>query len=262
MMRLDKMLAQSNLGTRKAVKALIREALVTVNDKVVIDATVEINPYKDNIKYQGEPVTYQEPVYYMFHKPAGCITARKDEKHNTVMEYFKEVNTGGLFPVGRLDKDTEGLLLLTNDGEFNHKMMYPTQKVIKTYYFLAFGSLSFEDRREIEAGVYLKGDENLTTPCKLEIIEETFLREIPKEKTVTVDILHKPELLERAVVGGYLSISEGRKHQVKRMLKAKGCNVFYLKRISVGNIQLDATLEKGKFRLLTPEESEVANFIE
>lgn len=257
MMRLDKVLAQSYLGTRKAVKILIREALVMVNGKIVTDPTVEVNPFQDEIKYKGEVIFYQEPVYYMFNKPEGCITARKDDKHKTVLDYFTKVNTGGLFPVGRLDKDTEGLLLLTNDGEFNHQIMYPTKKVEKTYYFLAFGTLSAEEQSEIEQGIYLKGDEKITSPSKLEIVEISILREILKKKSVAVDILRKPELLDREVVAGYLSISEGRKHQVKRMLKMKGCNVFHLKRMSIGNIELDVTLEKGEFRMLTQKEIKI-----
>lgn len=256
-MRVDKMLAQSYIGTRKAVKALIREGFVTVNNQVVTDATIEINPYVDVVCYRGEKVYYQEPVYYMFHKPSGCITARKDPVHKTVMEYFKEIDTGGLFPVGRLDKDTEGLLILTNDGEFNHNMMYPTQKVIKTYYFLAFGQLAEEERLEIEEGIYLKGDSNITQPSKLKITDTDVTRELLSKTKISLDMKNKPELLDRPAIGGYLSISEGRKHQVKRMLKAKGCHVFYLKRIEIGEIKLDTTLEKGSYRPLTKQERKI-----
>jgi len=253
-MRIDKMLVQSNIGTRKAVKAMIREGLVAINKEVITDSTVEITQSKDIILFRGKVISYLEPVYYMFHKPQGCITARKDSKHKTVLDYFKEVEVGGLFPVGRLDKDTEGLLLLTNDGEFNHRIMYPTQNVDKIYYFLAFGTLNQQEQKEIEAGVLLRGDENITRPSKLTISEVGILRELIKDKDIFVDVIRKPELLEREVISGYLTISEGRKHQVKRMLKTKGCNVFYLKRISIGGITLDPNLKKGNYRRLTLKE--------
>jgi len=190
----------------------------------------------------------------MFHKPAGCITARSDENDKTVFDYFQDMNTEGLFPVGRLDKDTEGLLFITNDGEINHQLMYPDKHVDKTYYFWAFGSLDEEQIRQLEAGISINDEEPLTKPATLKVIKSGLFLELKDEIQGTKYEKVKKNRDVQPVLAGYITISEGRKHQVKRMLRAFGCYVIYLKRISVGSVVLDDTLQKGQYRSLSEEE--------
>lgn len=187
-------------------------------------------------------------VYYMFHKPAGCITAVKDDRHQTVMEYFQREDVPGLHPVGRLDKDTEGLLFVTNDGLWNQKLMNPENHVEKTYFFWALGKLSEEDHQRLEQGIELRGGRAGAS------------RLVRGRTAVLGDIQDlasgiKPgNRKDQPVFSGYLTIFEGRKHQVKRMLKAAGCYVVYLKRVSIGGIQLDNQLAPGEFRPLRQDE--------
>lgn len=187
-------------------------------------------------------------VYYMFHKPAGCITAVRDDRHRTVMEYFSSADVPGLHPVGRLDKDTEGLLFVTNDGLWNQKLMNPENHVEKTYFFWALGELSREDHHRLEQGIELRGGRAGAS------------RLVRGETAVLGDIQDlargiKPgNRKEQPVFSGHLTIYEGRKHQVKRMLKAAGCYVVYLKRVSIGGIKLDENLASGEFRPLYHDE--------
>ncbi|WP_291583194.1 pseudouridine synthase [Clostridium sp. UBA6640] len=253
-MRLDKFLAESAVGTRKNVRNYIKEGAVKVNGQIVTEPIMEISESTDVIEYLDNVVAYTGKVYYMFHKPEGCITARKDAVNATVFDFFEGVNTNGIFHVGRLDKDTEGLLLFTNDGDFNHKLMYPEKHVEKKYFFIALGSLSEEDIKKLEEGISIGEGEALTKPAKIdEVICGTykeFEQEIDIRKFYNIDSNH----YEQPVVSGYLTISEGRKHQVKRMLKAVGCYVVYLKRISIGELMLDETLKKGQYRMLEEDE--------
>lgn len=187
-------------------------------------------------------------VYYMFHKPAGCITAVKDNRHPTVMEYFRGADVPGLHPVGRLDKDTEGLLFVTNDGMWNQKLMNPESHVEKTYFFWALGKLSEEGHQQLEQGIELRGGR--AGASRLVRGKEAVLGDIQ-------DLARgiKPgNRKDQPVFSGYLTIYEGRKHQVKRMLKAAGCYIVYLKRLSIGGIQLDDNLSPGEFRPLYHDE--------
>lgn len=250
-MRLDKFLAESSVGTRKTVRSYIKDCMVNVNGDLITEPAIEINESSDVIEYLGTVVAYTGKVYYMFNKPAGYITARVDKSHKTVFDFFDDVNMNGVFHVGRLDKDTEGLLLFTNDGEFEHQLMYPQKHVEKTYFFWALGSLDQEDRNQLEQGIYIGKGEILTKPAKIEVqkygMYKEFKHEMPIENLNNIDSNH----YNQAVVSGYLTISEGRKHQVKRMLKAVGCYVVYLQRVSIGGLMLDESLEKGQYRLLT-----------
>lgn len=258
-MRLDKYLALASVGTRKAVRVMVREGKVQVNGELVLEPASEIHPEQDQIEVQNRVIGQTQKIYYMFHKPAGCVTARWDHKDKTVLDYFDSVQTEGLFPVGRLDKDTEGLLLFTNDGEFNHELMKPEHHIEKTYLFWATGVLDESAKRSIQEGLLLKGEVERTKKAKLEI-EKTGLFQEYKEELVPLlsDIqFQKTEKLlrsNRPVIKGQLTITEGRKHQVKRMLQAYGCHVIYLKRISIGRLKLDETLKKGSFRPLSQEE--------
>lgn len=253
-MRLDKFLAQSSIGNRKKVRTYIKEGMVTVNENVITEPAIEINENYDVIKYIGKVVDYVGKVYYMFNKPSGCITATKDTAHKTVFDFFEDVNMNGVFHVGRLDKDTEGLLLLTNDGEFEHQLMYPEKHVEKTYFFWALGSLDEKDKKQLEQGIYIGKGEILTKPAKIEVQKCGMYKDLKNEMPVDNLENMNSENYSQPVVSGYLTISEGQKHQVKRMLKAVGCYVVYLKRISIGGLILDETLEKGQYRFLTTVE--------
>ncbi|MHC1683973.1 MAG: pseudouridine synthase [Clostridiaceae bacterium] len=252
-MRLDKFLAESSIGRRKVVRTYIKDGMVKVNGEVILEPAIEINESSDVIEYLGKVVAYAGKVYYMFNKPAGCITARKDKVNRTVFDYFDD-NINGVFHVGRLDKDTEGLLLFTNDGEFEHQLMHPEKHVEKTYFFWALGSLNEEDRKKLEQGVHIGKGEILTKPAKIEVQRSGVYKEFKDEMGIkdlhNLDSSH----YQQPIVSGYLTISEGRNHQVKRMLKAVGCYVVYLKRVSIGVVALDETLKKGQYRPLTEVE--------
>ena len=261
-MRLDKYLAEAAVGTRKLVRNYVKEGQVTVNELTVFEPALEIDENKDVVRYLGDTVSHLGKCYFMFHKPGGCITARKDKDNVTVLDYFTPEHQKGLFPVGRLDKDTEGLLLLTNDGEFSHGLMHPKQHVEKTYFFWAFGTLDKEAMEYLKAGVVIGDEEGLAKAIKIEVKEQGQFQDLKENldqvdcKEIRINPDHQP------VVSGYLTISEGRKHQVKRMLKAVGCYVVYLKRVSIGEVSLDETLEKGQYRELTREEIRVLSIAE
>ncbi|WP_297427603.1 pseudouridine synthase [Clostridium sp.] len=253
-MRLDKFLAESAIGSRKRVRVYIKEGSVKINGEVITEPATEINESFDVIEYLNEVVVYNGKLYYMFNKPSGYITARTDKNHKTVFDFFDSVNMDGIFHVGRLDKDTEGLLLFTNDGEFEHKVMYPEKHVEKTYFFWALGYLYKEDMNKLEQGIYIGQGEILTKPAKIEVEKFGMYKDLKHE--IGIDNLNNIDSnrYNQPVVSGYLTISEGRKHQVKRMLKAVGCYVVYLKRVSIGGLALDETLKKGQYRTLTDAE--------
>lgn len=260
-MRLDKYLAESCVGQRKQVRGLIQAGRVTVNQMVILEAAYEVDENKDLVLFDGERIIHAGKKYYMFHKPAGCITARKDERHRTVLDYFEESEQPGLFPVGRLDKDTEGLLLLTNDGEFDYLLMNPKHHVEKTYYFWALGEISNEEKEALETGIMIREEGSLTKPASLTIDKTGFYDEyadlIDGEGSLTMNAKEKSRQYRKPVVSGYLTITEGKKHQVKRMLRAVGCYVIALKRISIGKLSLDENLAPGQYRKLTEHEVEL-----
>lgn len=253
-MRLDKFLAEAAIGTRKAVRILVKEGKISVNDEVILEPAAEINENSDTINYLGKNVIHTGKRYYMFYKPSGCVTARKDIKEKTVLDYFDNETANGLFPVGRLDKDTEGLILLTNDGEFDHKIMHPDKHVDKTYFFWAFGTLDEASKKHLNTGVIIGKDEALAKASHILVDKEGTFREhrskMDLENMKTIKIKDD----NQQVVSGYITISEGRKHQVKRMLKAVGCYVIYLKRISIGELKLDESLNKGQYRQMDENE--------
>jgi 16S rRNA pseudouridine516 synthase len=253
-MRLDKFLAESSVGRRKNVRTYIKEGMVKVNGDVITEPAMEINEVSDVIEYLNKIIAYTGKIYYMFNKPSGYITAKTDIVNKTIFDFFDNANMNSVFHVGRLDKDTEGLLLLTNDGEFEHQLMYPEKHVEKTYFFWALGSLDEDDKKRLEQGVYIGKGEILTKPAKIEVQKSGTYKDHKHEmaienlKNIDSDHYNQP------VVSGYLTISEGRKHQVKRMLKAVGCYVVYLKRVSIGGLMLDESLEKCQYRPLTEVE--------
>lgn len=225
-MRLDKYLAEMGIGTRKEIGKAVRAGRVTVNGQTVKNAAMQVTA-EDEVSMDGVSVEYEEYVYYMLNKPAGVISATEDARERTVLDLISERQRKGLFPVGRLDRDTEGLLLITNDGGLAHRLLSPRHHVDKVYYARLDGPVGEAEKALFAQG--LKVDETLTAlPAELEILEPA------TEVRVT--------------------IREGKFHQVKRMFEAVGREVLYLKRLSMGPLALDESLPKGDYRRLTAEE--------
>lgn len=234
MMRLDKYLAEMGIGTRQEVKKQIRQGKITVNGETVKAADMKINEKQDEIVANGCPVSYVPYEYYMLNKPAGVISATEDRKDTTVLDLIKDKKRKDLFPVGRLDKDTEGLLLITNDGDLAHRLLAPKKHVDKVYYARIRGKVTKEDAMKFEEGLDIgtPGHPEMTRPAKLKILTSAEESEIR------------------------LTIHEGKFHQVKRMFIAVGKEVIYLKREQMGPLCLDKSLKPGEYRPLTKEEME------
>lgn len=228
MMRLDKFLVSMEIGSRSQVKTLVKKGLVTVNNAVCKHAELKIDENTDKVAYMGRLLNYTQYQYYMLHKPQDVVTATQDNHDKTVMDLLGNVPGKDLFPVGRLDKDTEGLLLITNDGALAHALLSPRKHVDKTYRVKCRDAITAEDATKLEQGVDI-GDDKPTLPAKVELLNDR-------------------ELL--------LTIHEGRFHQVKRMLQAVNNEVVYLKRETFGSLKLDKTLQPGEFRALSDEELE------
>lgn len=190
--------------------------------------------------------------YYMFHKPYGCVCARTDARYPTVMDYFSKLNNPNLSPVGRLDRATEGLLLITDDGVWNQQITHPSHRKEKTYEFAAMGTLSPEDVYTLENGVQLKGTDTLTAPASVRILRNTTLSEILPSLHPEIQAASRHNRPEHPVVCGQITVTEGKKHQIRRMLKAVRCCVISLKRISIGSIVLDGNLEPGQWKEIPP----------
>ncbi|WP_068984036.1 MULTISPECIES: pseudouridine synthase [Lysinibacillus] len=229
-MRLDKLLANMGYGSRKEVKQLLKQKAVTVDGAYVKDAALHVDPEKQDVSVFGERVIYTEFVYIMMNKPPGVISATEDLRDETVIDLLDPLlQHFEPFPVGRLDKDTEGLLLLTNDGILAHNLLSPKKHVPKVYYAQIEGIVTDEDCEKFAQGVELD-DGYVTKPGELIILKSAQQSEIE------------------------LMIQEGKFHQVKRMFEAVGKRVTYLKRLSMGNLKLDDNLELGEYRELTAEE--------
>lgn len=195
--------------------------------------------------------------YYMFSKPRGCITARRDDRHKTVLDYFPEELRDVIFPVGRLDKDTEGLLILTDDGELNSRLLNPDNHIEKTYFFYAVGDIEEEKLGEIEKGIKLYPTRDLIAkPASLFIDGKATLGEI-RDKLSPFDAKKANRKPNTSVYYGRAVITEGKKHQVKRMLLYCGAKIVYLKRIKMGRLSLDENLPIGEYRELTEREIEI-----
>lgn len=190
--------------------------------------------------------------YYMLNKPYGCVCARRDDRYPVVMDYFKDLGNEHLSPVGRLDRATEGLLLVTDDGMFNQRMTHPDFRKEKTYEFAAMGTLTDGDIRRLETGVLLKGAASLTAPARVQVTGTTTLSEILPSLHPEIREASCHNRPEHPIVCGRITITEGKKHQIRRMLKAVRCCVISLKRISVGSITLDDTLAPGQWKEIDP----------
>lgn len=232
MIRLDKYLADMGIGTRQEVKRYIRKGQVMVNETLVLIPETKIREREDEVRIDGKPVGYVSCEYYMLNKPSGVVSATEDSRDKTVIDLIQEQKRKDLFPVGRLDKDTEGLLLITNDGQLAHNLLSPRKHVDKTYYARIQGRVIREDAERFAGGLNIGTEDNeeRTGPGILEIIrsgEESEIR---------------------------LTIQEGKYHQVKRMFEAVGKKVLYLKRERMGTLYLDKELKPGEYRRLTDKE--------
>ncbi|WP_040229231.1 pseudouridine synthase [Bhargavaea cecembensis] len=229
-MRLDKLLANSGYGSRKEVKALLKQGAVSVAGETVRDPALHVDPESGDVSVFGEPVDYREFIYLLMNKPPGVVSATEDNRDRTVIDLLPyEYRRFEPFPAGRLDKDTEGLLLITNDGKLAHALLSPKRHVEKTYFARVRGEVTARDGEAFAAGVGLD-DGYVTKPAKLDILSAGEISKIE------------------------LTITEGKFHQVKRMFEARGKEVVYLKRLSMGPLVLDPALSPGDYRELTEQE--------
>ena len=229
-MRLDKLLANMGFGSRKDVKAILKKKQVTVNNTVVRDGSTHIDPEADRIEVNHEQVHYEKYIYIMMNKPKGVISATVDDRDKTVIDLLEsDLQIYKPFPVGRLDKDTEGLMFITNDGELAHQLVSPRKNIAKTYYAEIEGRITEADIEAFSAGVILD-DGYQSKPAKLTILNRGEISKIE------------------------VKLTEGKFHQVKRMFEAVGKKVIYLKRESMGELELDENLNLGAYRRLTEAE--------
>lgn len=228
-MRLDKLLSHAGYGSRRDVRELIKKKLVTVNDERIKKVNIKVNPDEDTIMVDNKKVIYEEYVYFMLNKPDGYLSATEDNLHPVVIDLIKGYGHYDLFPVGRLDLDTEGLLLITNDGAINHRLTSPNYEVPKTYFAKVRGVVTDADVERFSEGVVLD-DGYHTLPGNLKVLKSDEVSEIE------------------------LTITEGKFHQVKRMFKAVDKEVLYLKRIQMGEVKLDNSLKLGECRRLNENE--------
>lgn len=229
-LRIDKILSNVGYGSRAEIKKYCKYGIVFVNGEMVNNPGLQVDPENDEIIFDGEKVNYREFIYIMLNKPGGYISATYDKFDPIVLDLIDpSYLVFEPFPVGRLDKDTEGLLVLTNDGQLSHRVLSPKKHVPKTYYAKVEGKVTNEDILEFEKGVVLD-DGYKTMPSKLNILKSDEISEIE------------------------LTINEGKFHQVKRMFESVGKKVVYLKRLSMGNLKLDESLALGEYRELTLDE--------
>lgn len=228
--RLDKILANMGYGSRKEVKMLIKNGAVEVDNKIVTEADLKVNPDNQLLKVNGIILNYKKHIYIMMNKPQGVISATEDIKNKTVLDLLEgRYSNYQLHPVGRLDKDTEGFILLTNDGQITHALTNPKKRVPKTYYAEILGYVDDKYIEYFKEGIALE-DGYKSLSAELEIIEKSKISKIK------------------------LTIVEGKFHQVKRMFDAIDKRVIYLKRISIGTLNLDESLNPGEYRELKEEE--------
>ncbi|OXS58037.1 16S rRNA pseudouridine(516) synthase [Cohnella sp. CIP 111063] len=261
--RLDKMLGNLGYGTRSVIKQWIKQGAVTVNGETVKDHGKQIRPNDDTVTLNGETIRYRDTVYVLLHKPAGVVSATEDYRDRTVIDLLDEdITVLSPFPVGRLDKDTEGLLLITNDGKLSHELLSPKKHVPKTYRALVAGAVGEPDAEAFAKGVELD-DGYVTMPAQLRALASvdaaaggTMQADEPDdaaEMSAVLDFAPSgPEAPSLSWIE--LTIHEGKFHQVKRMFEAVGKKVLYLRRVSMGPLKLDPALAPGEWRELTEDE--------
>lgn len=277
-MRLDKFLADMGVGSRSDLKKAIRKSLVTVNGAVEKDPGAQVSA-EDHICFDGAEIRYAEQQYYMLHKPAGVLSASEDRRQTTVVDLINlndELVRKDLFPVGRLDKDTEGLLIITNDGHLAHQLLVPKHHIDKTYYAIVTGTITEDDQRAFTRGI--RYDEKLTAlPATLRVLSTgKTVADLRRELgfTATSERLLRTRLAGPAFIGAEehaditedslvseveITIQEGKFHQIKKMVKALpgGKEILYLRRITMGALRLDPKLAPGEFRKLSEAEIKI-----
>ena len=290
LLRLDKYLADAGRGTRSEVKLLIKYGRVRIGDRVVKRPEEKVDADKDSVFVDGQPVCYSEFEYYMLNKPAGVVSAVTDKRDKTVVQLIDTEKRRDLFPVGRLDKDTEGLVIITNDGKLANEMLSPKKHVEKTYFAIVRGTVTDDIILRFREGLDI-GDDRITRPAELKLTEplicegaagnldnEAVNNEAASSETVENEIAGNEaassETVKNEIVGNEaaddevvgneavagdichveITITEGRFHQIKRMFQAVGMEVVYLKRLSMGGVVLDETLPCGSWRRLSEEE--------
>lgn len=277
-MRLDKFLADMGVGSRSDLKKAIRKSLVTVNGAVEKDPGAQVSA-EDHICFDGAEIRYAEQQYYMLHKPAGVLSASEDRRQTTVVDLINlndELVRKDLFPVGRLDKDTEGLLIITNDGRLAHQLLVPKHHIDKTYYAIVTGTITEDDQRAFTRGI--RYDEKLTAlPATLRVLSTgKTVADLRHELgfTATSERLLRTRLAGSAFIGAEepaditedslvseveITIQEGKFHQIKKMVKALpgGKEILYLRRITMGALRLDPKLAPGEFRKLRQDEIKI-----
>lgn len=277
-MRLDKFLADMGVGSRSDLKKAIRKSLVTVNGAVEKDPGAQVSA-EDHICFDGAEIRYAEQQYYMLHKPAGVLSASEDRRQTTVVDLINlndELVRKDLFPVGRLDKDTEGLLIITNDGPLAHQLLVPKHHIDKTYYAIVTGTITEDDQRAFTRGI--RYDEKLTAlPAALRVLSTgKTVADLRRALgfTATSERLLRTRLAGPAFIGAEepaditedslvseveITIQEGKFHQIKKMVKALpgGKEILYLRRITMGALRLDPALAPGEFRKLRQEEIKI-----
>ncbi len=226
MIRLDRYLTMCTDASRSQVREVLKKGRIAVNGRICRQADRKITEDMDRIEMDGRLLVYEPLVYYMLNKPAGVVSATKDSLDQTVVDLLQKEGRRDLFPVGRLDKDTEGLIILTNDGDLTHQLLSPRNHVPKTYYLTTVLAVTAQMKEQLEEGVDI-GEKTKTKPSVCRISDSHSM---------------------------LLTITEGKFHQVKRMLKSVGNEVTYLKRISMGSLELDPTLAGGEYRKLTDRE--------
>ncbi len=228
--RLDKLLGNSGYGSRKEIRNLVKQRRVTVDGHVVNDPGIHVEPGVNRIRIDDIEAVYKKFIYIMMNKPGGVISATHDKRHETVIDLLpEEFSNFDVFPAGRLDIDTEGLVLLTNDGQLAHEILSPRKHIPKTYYVHVNGTVTDKDKKAFSEGIVLDDGYNCL-PSELDIIKSSETSEVN------------------------LTIYEGKFHQVKRMFESLGKKVVYLKRISMGGLKLDPRLEPGQCREITDQE--------
>lgn len=246
--RLDKFMADAGVGTRTEVKEYIRRGRVSVNGEVIKKAEYKIDKDIDKVLFDDRALSFADFDYYMLNKPEGVVSAVTDLRDKTVIDLIKEERKKGLFPIGRLDKDTVGLLIITNDGPLEHKLLSPKKHVDKTYFAKVSGKVTEKEIEIFSEG--LKVDEEFTAlPAKLEVLAYAEADEAERNVNGDGAAFHGISEVE-------ITIHEGKFHQIKRMFAAVGMEVIYLKRLSMGPIRLDEALAEGEYRRLTQEEVE------
>lgn len=228
-MRLDKFLSEMNIASRREIKESAKKGRIRVNNQIVKNADMKISVDLDKVFFDNKEIRYIEYEYFLMNKPKGVVSATKDNRDKTVIDLIKTNVRNDLFPVGRLDKDTEGLLVITNDGDMAHKLLSPSNHIRKIYYAKILGVVTDEDVEKFKKGLTL-ADKTVTKPADLKIIKSGDISEIE------------------------LTIYEGKYHQVKRMFASVGKHVEFLKRICMGDLYLDDNLKTGEYRKMTDDE--------